>query len=257
MSNSKIANAPQKSFSCPELETAVLQCRFIKGKKTDYYCGRVLKLSNLNHDFVLKKKQFCQLWLHKSGVFDNHHAVVASDGMNEDMIIDYTSPLVGKIVNLIPSPVVNYIANYIIGGLTGIIVDNLPITLPIVGDIIKMASADFVAQSVIDWVESKKLADLRIEDFKGDKRQLVRLGTVETTYDQLKDTAMKIFKKNPRCTFSFDSRNFCQMFLQVSLPHMHKADVEKAKEEAVYKDKIKSYEEPQLRALIWPNNSIV
>ena len=68
MSNSKIANPPQ-NFSCLELDTEVLQCRFVKEKKTDYYCGKVLKLSNLNHDFVLKKKQFCQLLLLNSGVF--------------------------------------------------------------------------------------------------------------------------------------------------------------------------------------------
>ena len=251
MSNSKIPNPPQKNFSYPELETAVLQCRFIKGKKTDYYCGRVLKLSNLNHDFVLKKKQFCQLWLHKSEIFDQH-AIVACDGINKDMIIDYTSPLGSRIANLIPSPVVNGIAKPM-GDITAdLIVDYLPIPLPIVDDLIKMAISDFVEQSVIDLVESRKSAELKFEDFKGDRRQLVRIGTVETTYDQLKDTATKIFNDNSRCTFYFDSQNFCQMFIQVSLPHMHMADAEKAKEtvhKVTYKE-ADSYRNSQLKALV-------
>ena len=129
MSNSKISNAPQKNFIGPD--TAVLQCRLVKDKKTDYYCRRMLKSSNLNHDFVLKKKQFCQLWLLNSGVF-GHHAIVASDGINKDKIIDDASPLGSKIANLIPSPVVNSMAKPI-GDLTAdVIVDYLPIPLSIV-----------------------------------------------------------------------------------------------------------------------------
>ena len=272
MSNSKIPNPPQKNFSCPELYTAVLQCRFIKGKKTDYYCERVLKLSNLNYDFVLKKKQFCQLSLRKSGFFGfSHHAIVASDGINKDKIIDYTSPLGSKIANLIPSWFVNcfaepigilaaaFIVGYMTEDTTSMQRSLLSSAVPTVEDGIEESIAEFIEWSIIDLVESRKSAELKFEDFKGDMSQLVRIGTVETTYDQLKDTATKSFNDNPRCTFYFDSQTFCQRFIQVSLPHTHKADAEKANKEAVHKVtyNINSYEESQLRALIWPKNSIV
>ena len=54
---------------------------------------------NINHDFVLKKSQFCQLSLDKPRAF-SHNAIVASDGINKGMVIDYTNSLRSKIVNL-------------------------------------------------------------------------------------------------------------------------------------------------------------
>ena len=190
MSNSKIDNPPLKNFSCPELDTAVLQCRFAKEMRLTITMKEsvdsILKLPNWNRNFVLKKKQFCQLWLLNSGVF-GHHAIVASDGINRDMIIDYASPLGSKIANLIPSRAVNVMSS-ITGALAGLSLS--PFVSPIV-------TTPIVNESIVYVVESRQPAELIIKEFVGDKSQLQRIGTVEVTIDQLEDDAKELFKHNP------------------------------------------------------------
>ena len=124
-----------------------------------------------------------------------------------------------------------------------------------------MAIVDFVEQSVIDWVISRKPSKLRIEDFEGDKRQLVWIGTLETTYNQLKDTATKLSNDNPLCTVNFDSQTFCQMLIPERSPHTYiMADAEKDKEESIpivtFKE-VNSFNNFQSKAIMWPRNSTV
>ena len=48
MSNSKIANPPLKNFSCPELNTAVVQCRFAKEMRLTITMKECLRVSRLS-----------------------------------------------------------------------------------------------------------------------------------------------------------------------------------------------------------------
>ena len=151
---------------------------------------------------MLEKKQWCQILLDKSTA---HHTIVLSDGIHKDATIDYTCGFGNTIANLF---------------IVQVLSTSVEITFP--NDLLAQMVTDLLEYSILEYL---KQAELNIEEFTGDKSQLVHMGTVESTCDELKDIATIFYDKSPQyCIFTFNSQHFCQKFIKETTSQTYEID---------------------------------
>ena len=134
---------------------------------------------------ILEKRKF-KIFLYKSGPNDHHHIIVLSDGVDQDITIEFCSSKTHKVASLTAKPIFSFIGKYVPG-----------------------------FSKVENELQFLTKASLKSENFLGDKSQCIEKGTVESTLHELMAIAVKIYNENPEYhVISNNSHHFCEKFLQ-------------------------------------------